>query len=118
VREHHLHGIVTGLERVKVLSSFEDGLDRLVVSFKDAKVGDHSYARFLYLTPLQQIALLEWSESVHDLITVSIHTYERAPQLVSEGSCGQRQSTDVDNRCLPTLPTSEPVYVSTLFRAV
>lgn len=29
-----------------------------------------------------QIALLEWSTVVHDLITVSIHTYERAPQLV------------------------------------
>ena len=29
-----------------------------------------------------QIALLEWSDAVHDLVTVSIHTYERAPQLV------------------------------------
>lgn len=29
-----------------------------------------------------QIALLEWSTAVHDLVTVSIHTYERAPQLV------------------------------------
>jgi hypothetical protein len=29
-----------------------------------------------------QLALLEWSDAIHDLITVSIHTYERAPQLV------------------------------------
>lgn len=29
-----------------------------------------------------KIALLEWSDAIHDLITVSIHTYERAPQLV------------------------------------
>lgn len=29
-----------------------------------------------------QIALLEWSEATADLVTVSIHTYERAPQLV------------------------------------
>jgi len=36
VREHKLHGIVTGLSGVKVVS--EDGLDRLLVSFKDAKV--------------------------------------------------------------------------------
>jgi hypothetical protein len=34
-------------------------------------------------TDITQIALLEWSAAVHDLITVSIHTYERAPQLVS-----------------------------------
>ena len=29
---------MTGLEAVKVLSSAEDSLDRLLVSFKDAKV--------------------------------------------------------------------------------
>jgi cleavage and polyadenylation specificity factor subunit 1 len=38
VREHRLHGIVTGLEGVKIMASIEDRLDRLVVSFKDAKV--------------------------------------------------------------------------------
>jgi cleavage and polyadenylation specificity factor subunit 1 len=47
------------------MASVEDKLDRLLVSFKDAK-----------------IALMEWSDTVHDLVTVSIHTYERAPQLV------------------------------------
>ncbi|KAF8268563.1 CPSF A subunit region-domain-containing protein [Lactarius quietus] len=66
IREHRLHGTVTGLESIRIMSSFEDRLDRLLVSFKDAK-----------------IALLEWSAAVHDLITVSIHTYERAPQLLS-----------------------------------
>lgn len=30
-----------------------------------------------------QIALLEWSLDTENLSTVSIHTYERAPQLVS-----------------------------------
>ncbi|EJD05583.1 cleavage factor protein [Fomitiporia mediterranea MF3/22] len=64
IREHRLHGIVTGLEPVKILSSTEDSLDRLLVSFKDAK-----------------LALLEWSPELHDLVTVSIHTYERAPQM-------------------------------------
>ncbi|KAJ7248582.1 CPSF A subunit region-domain-containing protein [Mycena haematopus] len=66
VREHSLHGIVTGVEGIQVMASIEDKLDRLLISFKDAK-----------------IALMEWSETVHDLVTVSIHTYERAPQLIS-----------------------------------
>ena len=30
-----------------------------------------------------QMSLLEWSDAAGDLQTVSIHTYERAPQLVS-----------------------------------
>lgn len=38
VRSHHLHGIVIGLDRVRTLTTAEDGLDRLVISFKDAKV--------------------------------------------------------------------------------
>ena len=38
VREHRLHGIVTGMEGVKIISTLEDKLDRLLVSFKDAKV--------------------------------------------------------------------------------
>jgi cleavage and polyadenylation specificity factor subunit 1 len=38
IREHRLHGIVTGVETVRVMSSIEDNLDRLLVSFKDAKV--------------------------------------------------------------------------------
>ncbi|KAJ3476928.1 hypothetical protein NLI96_g10812 [Meripilus lineatus] len=65
IREHRLHGTVTGLETVRIVNSIEDNLDRLLVSFKDAK-----------------IALLEWSEPIEDLVTVSIHTYERAPQLL------------------------------------
>ena len=39
IREHRLHGTVTGLESIRIMSSFEDRLDRLLVSFKDAKVG-------------------------------------------------------------------------------
>lgn len=29
-----------------------------------------------------KIALLEWSDALYDLLTVSIHTYERAAQFV------------------------------------
>lgn len=38
VREHVLHGTVTGVEKLRTLASAEDKLDRLLVSFKDAKV--------------------------------------------------------------------------------
>ncbi|KAF9008327.1 CPSF A subunit region-domain-containing protein [Cyathus striatus] len=84
VREHRLHGIVTGLEGVKTLASVEDKMDRLLVSFKDAK-----------------IALLEWSDAIADLVTVSIHTYERAPQLMSLDSPLFRAMLRVDpsSRC-------------------
>ncbi|KXN84455.1 Protein CFT1 [Leucoagaricus sp. SymC.cos] len=84
IREHRLHGIVTGMEGVRIMASLEDKLDRLLVSFKDAK-----------------IALLEWSDTAHDLITVSIHTYERAPQLLSLDSPLFRADLRVDpqSRC-------------------
>ena len=72
------------MESVRIVNSQEDGLDRLLVSFKDAKVSHSptSRAAALTFTPLQ-IALLEWSDTLNDLLTVSIHTYERAPQMVS-----------------------------------
>ncbi len=54
------------MQRVQTLASDEDGRDRLLVSFKDAK-----------------LALLEWNDATDDLETVSIHTYERAPQLLN-----------------------------------
>lgn len=38
LREHTLHGIVTGLDKIRTIASGEDNLDRLLVSFKDAKV--------------------------------------------------------------------------------
>lgn len=85
IREHRLHGIVTGIEGVRIITSIEDSLDRLLVSFKDAKVRlvcQKSY--YCFSSFFHQIALLEWSDAIHDLITVSIHTYERAPQLVCE----------------------------------
>lgn len=83
VKEHRLHGLVTGIEAVKIVTTQEDHLDRLLVSFKDAKVcfSWTSYQRVL-ISKFLQIALLEWSDAIHDLVTVSIHTYERAPQLV------------------------------------
>lgn len=43
IREHRLHGTVTGLEAVRTVHSLEDKLDRLLVSFKDAKVRSCSH---------------------------------------------------------------------------
>ena len=33
-----LHGAITGLQRIRTLETADDGLHRLLVSFKDAKV--------------------------------------------------------------------------------
>lgn len=86
IREHRLHGTVTGVESVRIMTSNEDSLDRLLISFKDAKVGVQ-FCQTLHLKLIQfQIALLEWSEAAEDVVTVSIHTYERAPQLVSKSN--------------------------------
>jgi hypothetical protein len=42
VASHQVHGIITGLAPLRTIESTVDGLDRLLVSFKDAKV--HSIA--------------------------------------------------------------------------
>ena len=55
----------------------------LLISFKDAKVRLFiSLARLRWYTPSVQVALLKWSDAIYDLVTVSIHMYKRAPQLV------------------------------------
>ena len=81
LREFRLHGVVTGLGKVQTLATSEDGLERLLVSFKDAKVGKAELSLVILLN-FAQISLMEWSDSTQDLTTVSIHTYERALQLV------------------------------------
>ncbi|KAM0789430.1 hypothetical protein ACM66B_000255 [Microbotryomycetes sp. NB124-2] len=80
---HHLvtrrlHGHVTSLARIRTLASKLDGADRVLVSFKDAKM-----------------ALLEWSPAAHDLIPVSLHTFEKLPQ-VAEGTA--KAATDPASR--------------------
>ncbi|KAH9443463.1 hypothetical protein Pst134EA_032653 [Puccinia striiformis f. sp. tritici] len=45
-------------------SMSEDGLDRLLVSFQDAKM-----------------TLLEWSNPAADLVPISLHTFEKLPQI-------------------------------------
>ncbi|KZT66632.1 hypothetical protein DAEQUDRAFT_714689 [Daedalea quercina L-15889] len=102
VREHRLHGIVTGIEAVRIVTSIEDNLDRLVVSFKDAK-----------------IALLEWSDAVHDLITVSMHTYERAPQLSAIDAPLFRPElrADPSSRCVALLLPKDSIAILPFYQS-
>ncbi|KAG8863922.1 mRNA cleavage and polyadenylation factor subunit [Serendipita sp. 405] len=84
LRQHLLHGIITGLAAVQTLASDADGRDRLLVSFEDAK-----------------LALLEWSDALYDITTVSIHTYERSVYLLNAEFASSRVQlrTDPNNRC-------------------
>ncbi|KAL1407554.1 mRNA cleavage and polyadenylation factor subunit [Vanrija albida] len=66
---HQLQGEVTGLAPLRTIESSVDALDRLLVSFKDAKM-----------------AILEWSRG--DIATVSLHTYERCTQVVTGSQQG------------------------------
>lgn len=65
VRTFTTHGTVTGLQRIRTLDTAVDGKHRLLVSFKDAKV-----------------SMLEWSSDIEDLVPVSLHSYERLPEVV------------------------------------
>ena len=38
LREHRLHGLVSGLQRVRMVSAEGERIDRLLISFRDAKV--------------------------------------------------------------------------------
>jgi cleavage and polyadenylation specificity factor subunit 1 len=64
LKTHQVHGTITGLAALRTIDSSIDGLDRLLVSFKDAK-----------------LAILEWSRG--DIATVSLHTYERCAQMTT-----------------------------------
>ena len=62
-----LHGRVTALARVKTLATAQDGRDRLLVAVHHAKM-----------------TLMEWDPQQHDLVPVSLHTYEKLPQVDDE----------------------------------
>ncbi|GAA5916679.1 hypothetical protein JCM5296_000765 [Sporobolomyces johnsonii] len=69
---HHLRtrrvlGNITSLSRVRTLASKADGCDRVLVSFSDAKM-----------------SLMEWSQDDHDLLPVSLHTFEKLPQVADD----------------------------------
>nr|CDI55484.1 related to cleavage and polyadenylation specificity factor, 160 kDa subunit [Melanopsichium pennsylvanicum 4] len=100
-RKHNLFGIVTGLQRIQTLSSDTDHRDRLLVSFADAK-----------------IALLEWNDATDDLETVSIHTYERAPQLLNGTPHLFQPNLSVDplSRCAALLLPHDALAILPFYR--
>uniref|UniRef100_V5EUY8 Uncharacterized protein n=2 Tax=Kalmanozyma brasiliensis (strain GHG001) TaxID=1365824 RepID=V5EUY8_KALBG len=102
-RKHNLFGAVTGLQTVQTLSSDKDGRDRLLVSFKDAK-----------------LALLEWNDATDDLETVSIHTYERAPQLLNGAPHLFQPILNVDplSRCAALLLPHDALAILPFYRDV
>ncbi|SPO24031.1 related to cleavage and polyadenylation specificity factor, 160 kDa subunit [Ustilago trichophora] len=101
VRKHSLFGTVTGLQRVQTLTSDKDGRDRLLVSFSDAK-----------------LALLEWNDATDDLETVSIHTYERAPQLLNGKPHLFQPNLNVDplSRCAALLLPHDALAILPFYR--
>ncbi|KAI9088335.1 CPSF A subunit region-domain-containing protein [Phlyctochytrium arcticum] len=61
VAEFHLHGNITSMGVVRTVTSVGAvGMDSLLLSFRDAKM-----------------SLIEYSPATHDIVTVSIHYYER-----------------------------------------
>lgn len=78
VKTKDFFGSISGLAATQTIESETDGKDRLVVSFRDAK-----------------IALLEWDEVGRDFATISIHTYERVAQLVSRACDEEWMLSDV-----------------------
>ncbi|GAA5828393.1 hypothetical protein JCM3770_000473, partial [Rhodotorula araucariae] len=62
-----LHGRVSSLARVRTLQSAADAKDRILVGFTDAKM-----------------SLMEWSQHAHDLVPVSLHTFEKLPQVADD----------------------------------
>ncbi|CAH1761431.1 3424_t:CDS:10 [Entrophospora sp. SA101] len=58
--QYKLHGNITSMGVVQTISSGANGMDSLLISFKDAK-----------------LSLLEFSLATNSIVTVSIHYYER-----------------------------------------
>ncbi|UZJ52621.1 hypothetical protein CBS101457_001941 [Exobasidium rhododendri] len=109
LRSHLINGIVTGLGKCRInshtgneasTSASEGERDTLVLSFKDAK-----------------LTLMQWSDSAADLLTVSIHTYERAAQL-SEGlpdTFLPILQVDPDSRCAALLLPQDALAILPFF---
>lgn len=101
VRMHRLFGEVTGIRRVRTIASQYDGRDRLLLSFRDAK-----------------LALMEWSDAYGDIHTISIHTFERAPQLATglPRTFVPALRTDPGNQCAALLLPQDAVAILPLYQ--
>ncbi|KAI5476013.1 cleavage and polyadenylation specificity factor subunit 1 [Pseudohyphozyma bogoriensis] len=85
VLSRRLHGSITALSRVRTLASKQDGADRILVSFKDAKM-----------------SLMEWTPAAHDLLPISLHTFEKLPQVARLTLSATDPSSRLSVLLLPT----------------
>ncbi|WFD31985.1 mRNA cleavage and polyadenylation factor subunit [Malassezia sp. CBS 17886] len=101
VRMHRLFGEVTGVCAARTLASRDDGRDRVLLAFRDAK-----------------LALMEWSDAYGDLQTVSIHTFERTAQLEHAAPAALVPCLRMDpaHRCGVLLLPHDAVAVLPLFQ--
>ncbi|CAG8638902.1 15184_t:CDS:10, partial [Funneliformis caledonium] len=84
VAQYKLFGNIASMGVVRTISSGINGMDSLLLSFKDAKV-----------------SLLEWSLATNSIVTVSIHYYERE-EFKTEflaNTCTTELKVDPSNRC-------------------
>ena len=100
---HHLFGQVTGLHAVRTLASQIDGRDRLLISFRDAKV-----------------SLMEWDDVYHDPTAISLHTFERAPPLAQglPPTFVPRTMVDQASRCAALLLPHDTLAIVPLVQDV
>lgn len=85
-KEYQLSGTVTGLDRVKTLSS-KSGGEAILLAVRNAK-----------------LSLIEWDPERHSISTVSIHYYERedlnrSPWIPDLSNCSSILSVDPSSRC-------------------
>ncbi|CAO1623055.1 unnamed protein product [Parajaminaea phylloscopi] len=96
LRTKTFFGSITGLHATRTIESESDARDRILLSFKDAK-----------------IALLEWNELCGDFETISIHTYERTSQLSGGLPLNFRPilTLDPESRCAALLLPKDALAV-------
>ena len=114
-REYHLHGEIIGIQSIRIISSLDDGLDRLLLSFRDAKVGllssslpisnalgdrfarmvqRHQRSPYRVYTYLRAIAASSMYNALHS------HSINSATQLSQDMTRFKANlQSDPDNRC-------------------
>ncbi|KAH8927140.1 hypothetical protein BT69DRAFT_1278235 [Atractiella rhizophila] len=96
-----LHGVVTSLQRIHTLSSSTTEGDKLLVAFAGSKM-----------------ALLEWAPEAHDLLPLSLHTYERYLTTVQDERTTQHPGllqVDSQHRCAALLLPGDKFAVLPFF---
>ncbi|WFD35084.1 mRNA cleavage and polyadenylation factor subunit [Malassezia cuniculi] len=95
------HSALTSIQRIRTIASLYDRRDRVLISFRDAK-----------------LALMEWNDAYGDLTTVSIHTFERAPQLAAgvPHNMVPVLAADPASRCAALLLPQDAIAVLPLYQ--